>query len=262
MPELPDVEVFREYLETTALYKPIARVEVDSSRIFNGISPQLFADKLAGRKFIASSRRGKHLFAHTDSNGVVVLHFGMTGFLKLVHNRDERPKHTRVAFGFTGGSTLAYSCTRLLGKVAYADDEASYVEQKELGPDALAIEYDHFREIVEKSRSGIKSTLMDQTRIAGLGNIYSDEIMYQAGVHPSEPARNLDHAQVKKLFSSMNRVLEVAIRHKANPDEFPSGYLLPHRNAGDHCPRCGSVVRKMSSGGRSARYCPKCQKKS
>ncbi|MBD3345242.1 MAG: hypothetical protein GF401_09295 [Chitinivibrionales bacterium] len=260
MPELPDVEVFRQYFNNVALKKRVDKVDISADRILEDISARSFQKRVGHCRFMASSRHGKHLFVQTDNGGAVVLHFGMTGYLQLVKNDEEQPKHTSVAFRFDDKSLLAYSCTRLLGKVTWTGDVDEYIKKEKLGPDALDLSVDDLNEILNQSRSGAKSTLMDQSKLAGLGNIYSDEILYQSGIHPEYPAKELNKKEIKKLYNTMHRIIDVAVRHGAGSDGFPRRWLLPHRNKGDKCPRCDSEIKKISAAGRSSYICPKCQK--
>ena len=184
MPELPDVEIFKRYLDATALDQKITRVSVQNRTVLRHISPQAIARKLKGRKLESSLRHGKFLFGQLDKNGSVIFHFGMTGFLKYFKHESEAPEHTRVRMDFSNGPFLAYVCPRMFGEVDYTTDVNKYINERGLGPDALALTSKEFKDRFAGKKNSIKSALMDQKLLAGIGNVYSDEILFQARVHP------------------------------------------------------------------------------
>ena len=259
MPELPDVEVYRRYLDATALHQPIDRVEVDGPRLLRDSSPHGLGRRLKGRSFDAGRRHGKYLFATLDGGDTLVLHFGMTGRLDYARKPDDPPPHTACLFVFTNGARLAYVASRKLGRIAVAESPAAFVDAQALGPDALAIERDAFVEAGRKRRGGVKSWLTDQQRIAGIGNVYADEILYHAGIHPQRSLPDLDDDELRTLHRVMREVLEAAIAAGADPERMPADFLLPHRRKGGSCPGCRSRIRKLSVSGRTSWYCPACQ---
>jgi formamidopyrimidine-DNA glycosylase len=260
MPELPDVELFRQYIDSTSLHRGIAGVEVRSTKVLEGVSRGELARKLTGKRFERTYRRGKYLFVETDRPPHLMLHFGMSGALLLMEKEHRDGKYDRVVFSFDDGAALAYENRRQLGKVGLIDSVEKAIEEYRLGPDACEVSYEQFAETVSSGTGMIKPLLMDQTKIAGIGNIYSDEILFQAGVHPKTHCKQLDKKDVKTLYRSMQRVLSVAIKRHADPGKLPRSYLLPHRGPDQSCPRCGGAVKKISAGGRSGYYCPRCQK--
>jgi formamidopyrimidine-DNA glycosylase len=134
------------------------------------------------------------------------------------------------------------------------------LERNELGPDAMSFGIDDFRRIFESGRGSVKSTLMNQKLIAGLGNIYSDEILFQAGVRPGRKCSNLTDADVKNLHKNMKKVIDRAVERRADPEKLPHSYLLVHRQKGGICPRCHNEIQLKKISGRTAFFCPKCQK--
>jgi formamidopyrimidine-DNA glycosylase len=138
MPELPDVEIFRRYLNAKALNEKIARVVVKNTTVTRNTSPQTIARHLKGRKLQSSHRHGKFLFGVLDQGGSVVFHFGMTGFFKYFKEKTVEPKHTRVRFEFSNHAFLGFVCPRMFGQVDYANDVNQYIKKRRLGPDALA----------------------------------------------------------------------------------------------------------------------------
>lgn len=258
MPELPDVETFRRYVNATALHQRIAGVQVREKRVLDGVTARRLQHAFKDRRFEATDRRGKYLFIHTDGEAVLVLHFGMTGSLEYEKER-EPDEHDCVLFDFEGGYRLAYICQRLLGKVTLTESVERFTRKNQLGPDALDVSQDEFAAILESSKTPVKSCLMDQKRIAGVGNIYSDEILFQSRVSPRHRSNMLEKNQQKRLYRQMHRVLTMAIERQADPSKLPSSWLLPHREKGESCPRCRGEVARGKVGGRSAYWCPRCQ---
>src|ERR687891_37099 len=146
MPELPDVEIFRRYLNAKALNQKIARVSVKNRTVTRNTSPQAIARNLKDRKLQSSQRHGKFLFGLLDQDGSVVFHFGMTGFLKYFNEKTDEPKHTRVSFEFSNGAFLGFVCPRMFGQVDYTNDVNQYIKKRCLGPDALAVSLKEFKE--------------------------------------------------------------------------------------------------------------------
>jgi formamidopyrimidine-DNA glycosylase len=265
MPELPDVELYKRYLDKNALRQTIERVMVNDARILGDLPADAFVSRLTGNRFEESRRHGKHLLVRLKKDDWLTLHFGMTG--NLVYFRDEAddPPYDRVRFDFVGGRHLAYVNRRMLGRVGLADDADAFIEGEELGLDALdrAFDLDAFARAVEGRRRDVKSVLMDQTMIAGIGNIYADEILFQARLHPKTPVTSLDERQRAELFRQIKAVLQTAIECGAGAEEFlerlPDHFLLPQRKQGGKCPRCGSPIATLKAAGRTSYYCPRCQ---
>lgn len=267
MPELPDVELFKRHLDAYALGRPIARTSVADARILDGVSPQALAARLKGRRFVSSRRHGKHLLVRLDAAGWLALHFGMTGGLDWFEDGDDEPRFTRVRFDFEDGSHLAYTDRRLLGRIGLADDADQFIRDKALGPDALDARLDPelLARALGKGKRSIKAALMDQSVMAGVGNIYSDEILFHARIHPATTAAALGRERLRQLVWETRKVLETAIRHGAGSEQFldrlPAGYLLPQRDKDGACPRCGSPIRTIKMSGRTSYYCPECQQR-
>jgi formamidopyrimidine-DNA glycosylase len=167
--------------------------------------------------------------------------------LQFVGKPDGEPPFTRVRFDFANDGSLAYTNKRMIG------------------PDALdrRLDFDAFKTAVLGLKRDVKSVLMEQQVIAGIGNIYSDEILFQARLNPVERIDKLSPAELKRLFAEMRKVLETAVDRGAGSEQFverlPKGYLLPERKKGGHCPHCGSVLKVFKIGGRTGYCCPRCQ---
>lgn len=194
-----------------------------------------------------------------DAGGWLLLHFGMTGRLKYFQDMAEDPPHDRLLVTFENGYHLALEDQRMPGKVDLIGDPEDFVEEHELGPDLLDLDFSSFRERLRGRKGAVKSVLMNQQLFAGVGNIYSDEILFQARIHPKTGVERLDEKSVKKLHDETQRVLRAAIQRGANPQELPDSFLLPHRREGERCPRDNSEIQKIKVSGRTAYYCPACQ---
>jgi len=265
MPELPDVELFKRVLTKSALRKTIERVVVNDKRILGNLAARTFVSRLQGAKLVAARRYGKHLLASIDRGGWLTLHFGMTGALHFMRKPDQQPLFTRVRLDFANDGSLAYTNKRMIGRVGLIENMDDFVAGEGLGPDALdpRLDLSAFKTAVLGSKRDVKSVLMDQQIIAGIGNIYSDEILFQARINPASRMDRLTPNQLKQLFLSMREVLKTAIAHGAGSEQFtdqmPKGALLPERKKGGHCPRCRSPLKVFKVGGRTAYCCPQCQ---
>src|SRR6266516_3953796 len=243
MPELPDVAKFRRYLDATSLYQRIADVEVRSAYVLKGISGKELARWLKGRRFESTRRHGKHLFARTDGGTWLRLHFGMTGSLRYFKGEEKVPPHTRVLFVFAKDYRLAFDDQRKFGQVGLLEDVDEFLKKRALGPDALDIDLAEFKEKLARHRGAVKSILMNQRLIAGIGNIYTDEILFHARIHPATQITRLGNKHINRLFAAMRHVLEKAIEYQADVDRMPQSWLLPQRGKGGKCPRCGGGLK-------------------
>ena len=265
MPELPEVEVRRLYLESTSLGRKISRVAVLDKRILDSVTPSTLGRGLKGARFLAAHRRGKYIYVPTDRQSTLLMHFGMGGELLFIeHGGQPEPKWCRVEFHFDSGACLHYTNMRLIGKIALYPtlDEREIPDIAKLGPEPLsrAFTYKMFREIVRGHRTTIHQLLMDQALIAGIGNIYSDEITYQAGIRPDRRTSSLSERETRLLYDTMKRVLRRAVELGAELDDHPGEFIIPHRGKNGACPRSHGGLIKKTIGGRTSYFCPACQK--
>jgi formamidopyrimidine-DNA glycosylase len=259
VPELPELEVFKRYVDSTSLHQDIDMIEVKNRKVLGGVSAGGLKRGLEGREFESTRRHGKHLFVELDDGPWLQLHFGMTGGLKYYKAADEEPTHARVLISFRNGYHLAFDDQRLFGKVDLIEDPDGFIQEQKLGLDPLDLDFPAFRERLEGRRGEIKATLMNQQVFAGIGNIYSDEILFQVRLHPKTSLRRLDGDALHDLHEQTLRVLHAAIERGANPGGLPDSYLLPHRREGEDCPRGNGKLQKTKAAGRTAYYCPACQ---
>ena len=258
MPELPDVENFRKYLEKTSLHQTILSIKVNQTRILDHISPQQLKRALVGTQFTETFRHGKHLFAKTADSEWLTMHFGMTGFLRYFDSLSENPAHDRLLISFENGNFLAFVNQRMFGRVGLSDSPEDYIKEHNLGPDALHIEKGQFLELIAGKKTPVKAVLMNQKLISGVGNEYSDEILFQARIHPLRKTDTLNAGELSALYNSTKRVLEIAVELDADKDSFPDSFMLKNRGKARQCPGCGKMEMVKLSG-RSAYFCPDCQ---
>ena len=261
MPELPEVEIFKRYLDATSLYQRIDAVDVRNAYILKDVTARELGRRLKGRRFELSRRHGKHLFARADGDLWLRLHFGMTGLLQYFKNEEQAPQHARVVFVFANNHRLAFDDQRQFGQIGLLKDVDEFLKKRTLGPDALEIDLGEFRKILGKRRGAVKSILMNQRLIAGIGNIYADEILFRARIHPATEITCLGDKILTKLFRATRYILEKAIAAKADVNQTPKSWLLPHRGKGGKCPRCGRGLRSSRIGGRTACFCAHCQRR-
>jgi formamidopyrimidine-DNA glycosylase len=259
MPELPDVEMFKRYLDATSLHQRIDDVDVRSTYILKDLTARELARGLKGRRFESSRRHGKHLFVRADGKLWLRLHFGMTGSLEYFKDDRQAPRHTRVLFVFADNRRLAFDDQRQFGQIGLLKDVDEFLKERALGPDALDLDLGEFRKIIGKRRGAVKSILMSQRLIAGIGNLYADEILFRARMHPATEISRLGNRALTKLFRATHDILAKAITAKADVNRMPKSWLLPRRGKGGKCPRCGRKLRSERIGGRTAWFCAHCQ---
>lgn len=259
MPELPDVQVFKEYLDATALHERIESVVVDGDRVLRDTTARALVRRLEGGELRSTRRHGKHLFSEVRGRGWLRLHFGMTGRLKYFKGAADEPDHTRLRLDFAGDYHLAYVNVRLFGEIGWVDDVDAFIDERGLGPDALEVDRDGFRDALAGRSGAVKSALMNQAVLAGVGNIYADEVLFQAGVNPGAKVDQLEQRTLGAIHRALREVLEAAI--EARVQDFPDWFLLPHRDGDMTCPRCGGPLDKTKLSGRSTYFCPKDQKR-
>jgi formamidopyrimidine-DNA glycosylase len=265
MPELPDVEIFRRRLDDAAAGRRITDAKVKDARLLDGISAQELEHRLVGRRIRATERHGKYLIAALDDGGALILHFGMTGTIETSAEDAAAPKYEVLHIGLGEGRWASVTSRRKLGHIWLTDDIAGFLREHNQGPDALAkaVNAKAFATAFGSKRSALKSALMDQAHIAGIGNIYADEILFQAQLHPLTLASDLDSDQLENLYQTMARVLRQAIRRNLMAEgpagAFPDEWLSGHRQRGGRCPRCRALLATLETGGRSGYLCPRCQ---
>jgi formamidopyrimidine-DNA glycosylase len=261
MPELPEVETFKRYLDNTSLHQRIATVEVRDAYVLKRVSARELVRRLKGRRFENSHRHGKHLLVRAGNELWLRLHFGMTGSLEYLNQHQEMPKTARVIFCFANNRRLAFDDQRKFGEIELIKDPDEFLQKRGLGPDALKINVSLFKEIAGNHRGAVKAILLNQQLIAGIGNLYTDEILFRAHMHPATGAAGLSDEDLARLFRATHYVLEKAIALKTDFNRLPKSWLLMHRGKRGKCPRCGRALKSATIGGRTSWFCTHCQKR-
>lgn len=257
MPELPDVEGFRRELANALPRRRIQHVQVRDPGILRNTSAATLDRRLAGHRFRAPRRHGKWLILPTDGP-TLLIHSGMTGHPYYANTDAEPEKYERLVVSLDKGE-LRYADLRKLRGVwlVDGDDDLADVLGPQ-GPDALGMGLRAFRDVLAGRRGQLKPTLMDQSVIAGLGNLLTDEICWRARVRPTRPVADLEADEVKRLHTAMTQVLRTAVRHGEVPRL--SRWLTGVRDEPDpSCPRCGTRLSHGRVSGRMSLWCPHCQ---
>ena len=281
MPELPEVEVLARHLRPLIRGKTIRGVDVRRAKVLAPTSLRNFRRTLLGAKFTGLSRRGKYLLFQLHVPGwkepVTLLgHLGMTGRFFLARKNELLPRHAAVVLDL-GGKNFIYEDTRYFGRLTL---DISAVGK--LGPEPLGDDFRPaaFAESLKRSRQAIKVRLLDQTVVAGIGNIYASEALFHARISPRLPARRLTVSQVARLWRAIREVLSEAVacgstvplnfggnktdglfyfgRAPGTPDYYEER-LRVYDRAGRPCPKCGGSIKRIKQAARSTFYCPRCQ---
>lgn len=274
MPEMPEVEAFKYIVKTHCLHKIINNVQASNKKVLQHISIPNFTKKLTGNQCTTVERRGKYLLINL-LDSILVMHFGLTGFL-VYSKKPEEVKFTRVLFTFNDKSFLHWISIRLFEKIWLVKNLDEIKTIKKLGPDPLKMSKKQFINLIKEYKTkNIKAFLMDQAIISGVGNEYSDEILFQSGIDPHHKIKDLSEQNFSKIYAQMQKILKyaIALRIKdikklptenffSNKDRatFKSSYLQAHRHTDMQCPKNKShTLKKVTIAGRSTYYCPKDQ---
>ena len=259
MPELPDVEQYRRFFARHAAGRTVRRVVVPDATILRNARPAQLDRALRGRRFEEPERIGKWLIGWTDGPALL-LHFGMTGHLVWSGDEPERHRHDRVILEFEDGTELRYRNMRKLGGAWLGHDreEAASILGP-LGPDALALSRSDFLKLLERKRGGLKAALMDQTLLAGIGNLIADEVLWQARLHPRRPVETLNDDERTRLYRTLHSVLKESVDRYDYISRKRSWLSHVRGNRDAACPRCGTPLERITAAGRTTYFCPSCQ---
>lgn len=254
MPELPDVEGFRRRFQRLARGRTVARVDIEARPRAMLAPPLAIRAALRGRRLGETRRVGKWMFARAGPEAWLVLHFGMTGDVVEVGGDD--PPYARLVIRFRGGGGVAFTDPRRFGRIGLASSPEEFARERGLGPDAMEVSERAFLRRAEGHRAGAKALLLDQRAIAGVGNLWADEILWQARIHPATRVEDLDAADRRRLFRVMRKALRRAMQKPGDNDALPRSWLLPHRSRGARCPRCQAQLARGTIAGRTTYWCP------
>jgi formamidopyrimidine-DNA glycosylase len=267
MPELPEVESARRVIVDCALGRKIVAVDDVDSYVCRPHDAAELQQALCGRRLVASHRRGKLIWCETSGAGhsrtpgaCLSFHLGMGGRLVVTDRHgsvvsagdsthglagEHQPKWDRFTLRFADGRSLRLVDKRRLGRVRLNPDLEA------LGPDALDIDREGFHRVISRSSVAIKARLLDQSVIAGVGNLLADEILWQSRISPSRPANQLSDVDLENLYRTLRRVVSASLKAKGSH----TGRIIPARHPDGRCPRCGAAMRHGTVGGRSTWWC-------
>jgi len=261
MPELPDVEILARTLRRRLRGKRIRRVRLLTPSTVRQPHPAAFRRRLRGRRIVAVTRRGKYLLFELTGDLTLAVHLRMTGDLEIVRATAPVHRHTRVIFS-VDGAELRFTDLRRFGHMDLLTpaQRGRFRGLRRLGMEPLdsAFTLPRFRDLVATRRLGLKALLLRQDLIAGIGNLYADEILWQARLHPAGRTEALSARQVALLHRAIRRVLDRAVR-RLSQYRRPIGVFLDARERDGHCPRGHGPLRIARVAGRTTYFCPRCQ---
>ena len=274
MPELPEVETIRARLEPFVVGRTMERVTIHDERLTRPIDPGDVAAELEGEVVTSLDRRGKYLIFRFDSGRSLLVHLRMTGSFR--HHARGAPAddlHVRAVVNLDNGSDVVYHDVRRFGTWLVLDEanEAAYLGER-LGEEPFARRFTAaaLAERLAGRRAPVKAAILDQRSLAGMGNIYADEALWRARIHPLMPARELGLDDVRRLHRGIRRSLEAGLARQGStlrdyrtPDGASGSMQLEFKvygREGEPCPRCGTPIEKIRAAGRGTWYCPRCQR--
>ncbi len=276
MPELPEVETVVKGLRPIVEDKKITDIEIRVEDLIGYPEDNIdkFKEELIGSSICAVDRRGKYIVFELDIDKKMIIHLRMTGKLLVSEVEKYRDKHTHVIFSLDDGQEIRFNNVRKFGRIYLIDPE--HPEQAggfaELGPEPLSedLTAEKFKKLFENRRGIIKSLLMNQKFIAGIGNIYADEILFLSGIRPDRTADTLSDMEKEKIYFNMRDILTKGILYGGTTfSDYVNAFgqegsfqveLRVYQKEGEECYKCGTPIEKTKIGGRSTYYCPKCQK--
>jgi formamidopyrimidine-DNA glycosylase len=272
MPELPEVETIRLSLETKLTGRTISGAAALYPKMVEGQAAESLTKQLEGRKIVGLERRGKYLLFNLSGDLVLALHLRMTGQLTVEREATPVAPATYFRLMLDNGMEMRFRDQRKFGKVFTYPADAVPPAIGKLGPEPLASEFTAqvLKQRFSRHQLAVKKALLNQEIVAGIGNIYADEALFMAGIHPARTVDSLDDCELEALRDSIRRVLRAGIEHRGttrrdyrDAEGNPGSYqdkLQVYGRKGLPCPRCGVPVAKMNFGGRGTHFCPMCQK--
>ena len=273
MPELPEIEAIKRVIEPQIQELAIEKVTVNRPEVVAHPSADDFCTRIIGQFFTEIDRRGKFLILCLSSGDKVVLHLRMTGCLLVTPANYPEEKHTHLVFHLSGGRELRFSDTRRFGRfwLLRRGETDTYTGMAKLGAEPFDLGFfgEYLSTRLGKRKKTIKECLMDQSVVAGIGNIYSDEILFAAHIHPARPANTLTKEEWDRLASVIPERLAFFIeKNETTPEEYletkgkdyrNTPFLQVYGHGGEPCPVCGNTLCRIVIGGRSSVFCSSCQ---
>jgi formamidopyrimidine-DNA glycosylase len=269
MPELPEVETIRTELAPYVIGRRIKDITLLWEGIVRQLSAEEFRSRLAGQKIIGLARRGKYLLVSLSGSGLLIIHLKMSGSLLVGRDSSEPPRFTRAIIHLDGGINIFFRDPRKFGLMRLVKDKASVVGK--LGPEPLEPEFtaELLQKLLARRQAPIKALLCDQNFIAGIGNMYADEALFAAKIHPLRTGASLSPEEIKQLHRAIRQVLRAGIVHQgASIQNYyrPDGttgtahfeFKIAH-GRGKNCPHCRTPIERIVVRGRGTYFCPKCQ---
>lgn len=274
MPELPEVEHVVRVLRPAIIGRRILAAELNLKRTAPDISRSSFARQLKNATVTGVERRGKYILMRLDSGLTLTTHLRMTGKFVSLATDESLPPYAHVVFYLDNERRLVFCDMRQFGRMEIFKVDKPPKQLLALAPEPLSDEFteDYFFKTLKRSKRSLKTLLLDQTRILGLGNIYAVEALFRAGIYPLKSAHTLSRARALKLYSAIRQTLQEAIDAgstlqieladgKARYFGSPERFWRVYEREGEPCINCGTKIRRLVHGGRSTYHCPRCQKK-
>lgn len=259
MPELPEVELKKKRLDRQ-LPLHVTRVDIFEKSFIENHSEKEIKKAFEGKTFISTFRHGKYLFVKSSGEHWLVLHFGMSGDIAFIPSGSDPPRFSRALFHCKASVDLAILSMRKLGKLSLTTAPDDYLRSHRIGPDALQISLERFRQALSGRTAIIKSLLLNQCILAGVGNLYADEALYQARIRPNRRSNTLSDREITVLYESIRNGLKASIKVDTDFDRMSDNYLLAHRQSDRNCPRGHGKLTVQTVAGRTSYFCSKCQK--
>jgi len=274
MPELPEVEHVVRGLRRAVLGRGIVAAEVNLARTIASPAVATFKRKLRNVRIDAVNRRGKYILFELESGALLTTHLRMTGKFVALSSDDKLPPYAHVVFYLDDEKRLVFCDMRQFGRMRIvASAQKLPKELLALAPEPLSEEFteEYFLKTLARARRSLKTLLLDQTRVLGLGNIYAVEALFLAGIHPLKQAHTLSKPRARKLYQAIRTILQEAIdigsTLKIDLNDGESSYIgsserfwRVYEREGEPCVNCGTKIRRIAHGGRSTYFCPKCQR--
>lgn len=267
MPELPEVTTIREQLKRSVVNKRIKEVIIKDKRLVKEIPPQKFKSKLKGQIIKEVLRRGKVLILKLNERLYLVIHLRISGWLMLSKKEEQ---HARVIFVLSDKRLLSFCDMRALGEVKLVEDWKQLPIIKSMGPEPFEIKKEKFIELFKNRKAMVKPLLMDQRFIAGIGNIYAQEALFCAGIHPEKKASSIKKERLGKLYDCLITILKAAITKRGSSSNTyrqlsgeQGGYiplLKVYQREDERCLRCKTLIKRKVTGSRGTYFCPRCQR--